>query len=75
MQLRELIIFRYKESMMVNVDLFVYGNTLVNRNVEYDKTMKIGQNVNANGTMIELQGTKDSEIQVSLDGHSDKFRY
>ncbi|MBQ2409268.1 MAG: hypothetical protein II309_07520 [Bacilli bacterium] len=49
---------------------FVYGNTLVNRNVEYDKTMKIGQNVNANGTMIEFQGTKDSEVQVSLDGHT-----
>ena len=48
----------------------VYGNTLVNRNVEYDKSMVIGNTINENGTEVNIVGTVNSEIEVSLDGHT-----
>ena len=48
----------------------VYGNTLVNRNVEYDKSMVIGNAINESGTEINIIGTANSEVEVSLDGHT-----
>ena len=48
----------------------VYGNTLVNRNVEYDKSMVIGNAINENGTEVNIIGTANSEVEVSLDGHT-----
>ena len=48
----------------------VYGNTLVNRNVEHDKSMVIGNAINENGTEININGTVNSEVEVSLDGHT-----
>lgn len=48
----------------------VYGNTLVNRNVEYDKSMVIGNTINENGTEVNINGTVNSEVEVSLDGHT-----
>lgn len=48
----------------------VYGNTLVNRNVEHDKSMVIGNAINESGTEINIIGTANSEVEVSLDGHT-----
>ena len=48
----------------------VYGNTLVNRNVEHDKSMVIGNAINENGTEVNIVGTVNSEVEVSLDGHT-----
>ena len=48
----------------------VYGNTLVNRNVEYDKSMIIGNVINESGTEVNIIGTANSEVEVSLDGHT-----
>ena len=48
----------------------VYGNTLVNRNVEHDKSMVIGNAINESGTEVNIIGTANSEVEVSLDGHT-----
>jgi len=48
----------------------VYGNTLVNRNVEHDKSMVIGNAINESGTEVNINGTANSEVEVSLDGHT-----
>ena len=48
----------------------VYGNTLVNRNVEHNKSMVIGNAINESGTEINIIGTANSEVEVSLDGHT-----
>ena len=48
----------------------VYGNTLVNRNVEHNKSMVIGNAINESGTEVNITGVVNSEVEVSLDGHT-----
>ena len=50
----------------------VHGNTLVNHNVEYDKSIIIGEKLdNTHGTeILNLKGTPGCEIKVDIDGHT-----
>ena len=50
----------------------VYGNTLVNHNVEYDKSIIIGERIdNRQGTeILNFEGTPNCEIKVDIDGHT-----
>ena len=50
----------------------VQGNTLVNHNVEYDKSIIIGERIdNRQGTeILNLEGTPNCEIKVDIDGHT-----
>ena len=50
----------------------VHGNTLVNHNVEYDKSIIIGEKFdNRQGTeILNFEGTPNCEIKVDIDGHT-----
>ena len=49
----------------------VYGNTLVNRNIEYNESLIVGKEVNRQGTeILNIEGTKESEVSVKLEGHT-----
>ena len=49
----------------------VYGNTLVNHNVEYDRSLVVGKKVEREGTeILNLEGTVNSELAVKLEGHT-----
>ena len=50
----------------------VHGNTLVNHNVEYDKSVITGEKLdNTHGTeILNLEGTPGCEIKVDIDGHT-----
>lgn len=50
----------------------VHGNTLVNHNVEYDKSIIIGEKLdNIQGTeILNFEGTPNCEIKVDIDGHT-----
>ena len=50
----------------------VHGNTLVNHNVEYDKSIIIGEKIdNRQGIeILNLEGTPGCEIKVDIDGHT-----
>ena len=50
----------------------VQGNTLVNHNVEYDKSIIIGERIdNRQGTeILNFEGTPNCEIKVDIDGHT-----
>ena len=50
----------------------VQGNTLVNHNIEYDKSIIIGEKIdNRQGTeILNFEGTPNCEIKVDIDGHT-----
>ena len=49
----------------------VHGNTLVNHNIEYDRSLVAGKKVEREGTKIlNLEGTVNSELAVKLEGHT-----
>ena len=50
----------------------VHGNTLVNHNVEYNKSVITGEKLdNTHGTeILNLEGTPGCEIKVDIDGHT-----
>ena len=50
----------------------VHGNTLVNHNVEYDKSVITGEKLdNTHGTeILNLEGTPGCEVKVDIDGHT-----
>ena len=50
----------------------VHGNTLVNHNIEYDKSIIIGEKIdNIQGTeILNFEGTPNCEIKVDIDGHT-----
>ena len=49
----------------------VHGNTLVNHNIEYDRSLVAGKKVEREGTKIlNLEGTVNSELAIKLEGHT-----
>ena len=49
----------------------VHGNTLVNHNIEYDRSLVAGKKVEREGTeILNLEGTVNSELEVKLEGHT-----